>query len=110
MVVFGYMHFLYPDFVATLVPNWIPGHLFWTYFAAVALIASGLGILLNIQRRLAALLLGIMLFLWVIMLHIPRAVVALPADHGNEWASVFEALAFSGMAFLLAGNRPEKDI
>ena len=36
------MHFLYADFVATLIPAWIPGHLFWTYFAAVALLAGAL--------------------------------------------------------------------
>ena len=47
MIVFGYSHFVYPEFVATLVPNWIPGHLFWTYFAGVALMLSGLAILLS---------------------------------------------------------------
>src|SRR5688500_93449 len=31
MIAFGIDHFLYTGFVATLVPAWIPGHIFWTY-------------------------------------------------------------------------------
>jgi uncharacterized membrane protein YphA (DoxX/SURF4 family) len=109
MVVFGIDHFLYPDFVAGLVPNWIPGHIFWTYFAGVALIASGLGIILNIKRQLAAMLLGIMIFIWLIILHLPRAIADPHSGNGNEWTSVFEALAFSGISFLLAGRQSKKD-
>src|SRR5580704_6966953 len=33
MIAFGIDHFLYKQFVATLVPAWIPGPVFWTYFA-----------------------------------------------------------------------------
>jgi len=102
VVVFGYEHFLYTDFVATLVPAWIPWHYFWTYFAAVALIVSGLAMILNVKARLAALMLGIMIFLWFVMLHIPRAIADPTGGIGNETSSVFEALAFSGIAFMLA--------
>lgn len=105
MVVFGYSHFLYGDFVVALVPKWIPGHLFWTYFAGTALMAGGLGIILNIQRRLAANLLGIMIFTWFIVLHIPRAVVDPYSGNGNEITSVFEALSFSGIAFLIGRKK-----
>jgi uncharacterized membrane protein len=102
VVVFGYEHFLYTDFVATLVPAWIPWHYFWTYFAAVALIVSGLAMILNVKARLAALMLGIMIFLWFVILHIPRAIADPSGGIGNETSSVFEALAFSGIAFMLA--------
>ena len=102
VVTFGIDHFLYPDFVKTLVPSWIPWHLFWNYFAAVALISSGLGIIFRVLPRLAALLLGVMIFLWFIMLHIPRAIADPHSGIGNEWTSVCEALAFSGIAFLMA--------
>jgi uncharacterized membrane protein len=102
VVTFGIDHLLYTDFVATLVPAWIPGHYVWTYFAAGALILSGLAMILNIQSRLAALLLGVMIFLWFLMLHIPRAIADPTGQIGNEVTSVFEALAFSGIAFMLA--------
>ena len=102
VIVFGIDHFLYTDFVASLVPSWIPGALFWTYFAGVALIAASMGMILGIHARLASLMLGIMIFLWLLMLHIPRAIADPHSAKGNEWTSVFEALAFSGIAFMLA--------
>lgn len=101
LIAFGIDHFFYADFVATLVPSWIPGSFFWTYFAGVALIGSGAALILRIGSRQVALLLGIMLFLWVVMLHIPRAVANPSGDEGNEVTSVWEALAFCGVAFVL---------
>jgi uncharacterized membrane protein len=100
LIIFGIDHFLYTDFVKTLVPTWIPGQLFWTYFAGIALIASGLAIFLNFKPRAISLLLATMLFVWLIVLHIPRAIVAPITDNGNEWTSVFECLAFSGISIL----------
>lgn len=135
MIVFGIEHFVYPSFVAMLVPVWAGVPLFWTYFAAVALIAGGAAIMFKIKVKLAANLLGIMLLLWLIMLHIPRAVAAQKQDNlkrsiailknpkddtangtkvsestANEWTSVFEALGFSGIAFLIAGTYKPKVI
>lgn len=104
LAVFGVDHFLYPKFVASLVPEWVGCGMFWTYFAGAALIAGGLGIMVRRVARLASLLTGVMIFLWVPMLHIPRAIADPYTNVGNEWASVWEALAFSGMAFMLAGR------
>lgn len=112
MMVFGAEHFIYIGFVPGLVPGWIPFPVFWTYLAGTALIAAGLGILLNIQRPLAAKLLGIMLFIWVIILHIPRAWADPKGTNGNEIVSVFEALAFGCAAFILSvqEKKPVKPI
>ena len=102
LIIFGISHFVYTDFVVTLIPAWLPFALFWTYFGAVALIGAGVCILLKIRIRLVSLLLGVMLFLWFVMLHIPRAIKYPGVDKGNELTSVFQALAFSGVAFILA--------
>jgi uncharacterized membrane protein YphA (DoxX/SURF4 family) len=102
LIIFGYDHFLYTEFVATLVPGWIPGHTFWTYVGAVALIGSGVCILLKIQIRLVGILLGSMLLIWFVILHIPRAIADPNSGKGNEITSVFQALAFSGIAFVIA--------
>jgi uncharacterized membrane protein YphA (DoxX/SURF4 family) len=103
LIVFGIDHFLYVAFVKTLVPEWIPGNVFWTYFAAVALIGSGLAILLRIRTRLVALLLAAMLFLWFVLLHFPRA-ISFPyvEDKGNEVTSVLQAFGFCGIALMIA--------
>lgn len=102
LVIFGIEHFLFAGFVRSLVPAWIPGDLFWTYFAGVALIGSGTCILLGIKVKLVSMLLGVMVFIWFLILHIPRAVVAPASDYGNELSSVFESLGVSGIAFVLA--------
>lgn len=102
LIIFGIEHFLFGEFVRSLVPGWIPGDLFWTYFAAVALIGAGVAIILRFKVKLVALLLGIMVFIWFLILHIPRAVVAPVTDQGNELSSVFESLGVSGVAFVIA--------
>ncbi len=105
---FGTDHFLYTEYVETLVPSWIPDHVFWTYFAGAALIAAGIGIILNVVGRLAATMLGAMLFVWVVILHIPRAIADPAGQFGNEWTSVFEALAFSGAALIIGQMLPKR--
>jgi hypothetical protein len=102
LIVFGVQHYMYARYVATLVPSWIPGHLFWAIFIGMAFIASALSIATLIKGRLAATWLGIMFLLWVLVLHLPR-VVASP-HNGDEWTSAFVALAMSGAAFLVAGS------
>ena len=108
MISFGIGHFLYAQYVQKLVPDWISGHYFWTYFAGAALIASGVAIILKIWLKPAAILLGIMVFLWFISLHIPRAIAMPLLDNGNEVTSAFSALAFSGTAFVIAGSHYKK--
>jgi putative oxidoreductase len=94
----GVQHFLFVDFVKFLVPTWIPGDIFWTYFSAFALIAAGLGLITGIKVSLAAHLAGWMVLAWVFLLHVPRAIVN---ANQNEWTAVFEALAVSGLLFLI---------
>jgi len=106
LILAGIQHFLFTAFVVTLVPTWIPGPLFWTYFAAVALIAGGVGLILPVTSRLAAALVGAMIFIWVLVLHIPRGVTM---HNQNEWTAVVEALAFSGIAFALVARQSSRE-
>jgi len=108
MISFGIMHLLYTDMISQLVPGWIPAHIFWTYLAGLSLIASGVAIILKIGSKLAAVLLGSMILVWLIFLHIPRAVSQPFTDRGNEVISAFSALAFSGIAFAIAGTSVKK--
>jgi uncharacterized membrane protein YphA (DoxX/SURF4 family) len=102
LLLFGIDHFFYTEFVATLVPAWVPDHTFWTYLAGIALIGTGTAIILKIKRRKIALLASAMLFGWLLLLHIPRAMADPYGAKGNEITSVFEALAFSGIALGIA--------
>jgi len=97
----GMSHFPYAKYVASLIPPWIPAHMFWTYFAAIALIAGGIGVLVPTTARLAATLSGIMLFSWVFLVHIP---LAISTHTGSEVSRSFQALQDSAVAFMLAGT------
>jgi uncharacterized membrane protein YphA (DoxX/SURF4 family) len=104
LVVFGVQHFMYGGFVATLVPAFMPGRLFWAYFVGVAFFAAAAGILYKLLARAAATMLGVMFFLFVVLLHIPRIIGN--STNGNEWTSGFVALAMCGGAWILASAAP----
>jgi uncharacterized membrane protein YphA (DoxX/SURF4 family) len=58
------------------------------------------------KAQLAAALLGLMFFLWFLLLHLPRVVARL--DNGNEWNSALVALALCGGSWFLAGTLPKR--
>jgi hypothetical protein len=94
----GIQHFMFAGFVATLVPPFIPGAYFWTYFAGVALVAAGLGFCAPPLQNLTARLAAAMVFSWVFLVHVP---LIFTVGRG-EWMGVFEALGISGVCLALA--------
>jgi len=109
IISFGVDHFLFAKQAADYVPSWIPYHLFWMYFTGTALIGSGLAIIFKIKRKLVATLLGAMIFAWFVMLHTPRMIASPAAYIGSEISSAFLALAYSGIAFVIAGKKTGAD-
>jgi hypothetical protein len=103
MISFGLDHFLYGKEAADYVPSWIPNHLFWIYFAGIPLVCSGVAIILKVKVRLIASLLGIMIFIWFIILHIPYVINSSLDGRAGETTSAFLALGYSGIAFVIAG-------
>jgi len=102
MISFGIMHFVYASGVAEYIPSWISNRLAWAYIAGAALLGSGVAIFLNIKVRLFATLLGSMIFIWVIILHIPKSIADPFGGKGGEVSSGLIALAYSGTAFVIA--------
>jgi hypothetical protein len=86
------------------MPSWIPSPLFWMYLTGAALIGSGIGIIFKIERGLMATLLGTMILIWVIILHIPKAMAAPLTHDAGEVVSGFLALAYCGIAFVISGT------
>jgi uncharacterized membrane protein len=102
MFIFGVQHFVYLSFVANFIPAWIPWRYFWACFTGMALVAAAVGIMVKRWALSAATLLGIMIFLWVLLLHTSR-IAASPREFG-EWRGIFQALTMSGCAFALVGS------
>ena len=101
LLVFGMQHYMYAQFVANLIPAWIPAHLFFDYLVMVAFFASAISFIIRKLTRLAGALLGLMFLIWVLILHLPRVIANTHIE--PEWTSLFVALAFSGISFLIAG-------
>ena len=104
IIIFGVLHLLYAKDVSTMVPLWIPRPVFWTYLAGIALMGSGISIIFKIRTGIIAALLGTMIFIWFIILHIPRVINSPITDLDGEVTSAFLALAYSGIAFVIAGD------
>jgi uncharacterized membrane protein YphA (DoxX/SURF4 family) len=68
---FGTEHFTFTKIIASMVPAWIPWHQFWAYFVGACFIAAALSLVTRIQTRLAASLLALTFFLFVVLMDIP---------------------------------------
>lgn len=111
MILFGSSHFLFADFIATMVPKWLPFHLFWTYFFGVALIISGISIIFKIWIKPISLLLAITLLLFLLFFHVPDAIANPYIGGGNEIVRAFIALLFCGIALVIsATNNPKRQL
>lgn len=104
---FGSVHFLYTDFLAGMIPAWIPGAAAWVYVTGAARIAAGVGLFVPALVRASAATIGLMYGAWLFILHVPR-IADSPADRG-EWTLAFIALALCGGAWLIAvTNAPSR--
>ena len=106
LFIFGVLHFVYASYIATLIPSWIPAPVFWAYFVGVAFVGTALSLVIHKQQPLALSLLGVMFFLWVVILHAPRVIKNPQIE--PEWTSLLIALAMSGIGFLMAGFESQK--
>lgn len=102
LAVFGALHLFGPGFVMDIVPAYMPWRWLWVYAVGCALIAASLSIATRIGVRWSGLSFGIMMFLFVAMIHLPGA-LARPHDRFIR-TIVFRELAFGGGGWILAGN------
>jgi uncharacterized membrane protein len=105
LAVFGTEHFTAATILAGMVPAWLPGHMFWALFVGACLIAAALSIAARKYAWLASALAGVMILLFVLLIHIPNLV-------GNPhtrifWVLCFREPAFAGGAFALAATQGE---
>ncbi len=106
LAAFGAEHFTLTDAIASIVPPWIPWHHFWTYLVGACFIAAGLSLVTRIQARLAASLLALTFFLFVVLMDIPGWLQD-PRDRIALTVALRE-LSFSGGALALAASLIEQ--
>lgn len=99
---FGTEHFTLTPAIASIVPAWIPWHTFWALLVGACFIAAGLSLVTGVQTRLAAFLLALTFFLFVVLMDIPGWL----QKPGNRFAQalLLRELAFSGGPLALAAS------
>jgi uncharacterized membrane protein len=73
MAVFGVYHFIYPQNLLAYVPSFLPnaGNL-WVYIPGAAFILAAVAFITNRLVKLAGYLLAILLFIFVLTIHLPN--------------------------------------
>lgn len=107
MSVFGVDHFVFYNSVVAMIPAWIPWHLFWAFFVGMCLVACALSLVLRKYAILATALFAAMLFLFVLLIHLPKVVQA-PHDR-FAWTLALRDLAFgAGTLCFAAAHAPQR--
>ena len=99
-IIFGASHFVYADFTAAMVPEWLPQRLALAYLTGAGHLLAGIAITFGVVRALAAALEGLMMLSFVVLVHVPR-VLAHP-DSRMEWTMLGVAVTLCGSAALVA--------
>lgn len=102
LAVFGTLHLFAASSMTAMVPSYMPWHMFWICGVGVSLIAAAVSIAAGVAVRWSGLLFGIMMLLFVAMIHFPGA-LARPHDR-LAWTIVFRECAFGGGGWLLAAH------
>jgi uncharacterized membrane protein YphA (DoxX/SURF4 family)/uncharacterized membrane protein len=102
LAAFGTEHFTLTKIIASLIPAWIPWHLFWAYFVGGCFIAAALSLVTKIQARLSASLLALTFLLFVVLMDAPGW--AYNPRNRFALALALRELSFSGGALALAAS------
>jgi uncharacterized membrane protein len=102
LAVFGALHLFGPQLVKDLVPRYVGWQMFWVYFVGGCLLAASLSIATGTAVRWSGLLFGVMMFLFVALIHL-RGALARPHDR-IIWTIVVRETSFGGAGLLLAGT------
>ncbi len=98
-LVFAWSHFVYADFTAHMIPDWLPAPVPLAYITGAGHFAAGLALISGILPRLAATLEGVMMAIFVVLVHFPL----LPSPHIQlNWTLLFVAISLTGSAFAIA--------
>jgi len=105
-VFYGWSHFLYADYTASLVPAWLPGHLPLAYLTGAAHVAAGVAIVAGIIPGLAAALEATMMSLFGLLVWVPSFFMQpRPGWAGapaNQWSELVVTIVLAISGWILA--------
>lgn len=105
MIIFGIQHFRYPYDLLVKVPDFLPGGIVWVYIVGVAFILAAISFMTNILVRTAAYLLALMLFIFVLTIHLPNYLNTADAEYQRmSLTNLLKDSALAAFALYLASN------
>ena len=105
-VFYGWSHFVYAHYTASMVPARLPAHLALAYFTGLGHAAAGLAIIVGILPRLAATLEATMMSLFGLLVWAPsfftqpRPQWATPPEH--QWGELVVNVVLAASAWIVA--------
>jgi len=100
LIFFGAAHFIDVKDTLSLIPNWLPGHLFWAYFTGCAFIAAGVAALTGFCARLAVTLSVLQLTLFLVLVWLP--IVATGSKDPFQWSETILNMALVAGGWVVA--------
>jgi uncharacterized membrane protein len=104
LVAFGLSHFFYLEMTAPLVPNWLPGHVFWAYFTGGVYFATGLAIATGLASKVGAAVAAMQIALITLLVWGPMVLA------GNlspmHWQETIVSWALTAGAWVMATGSP----
>lgn len=106
MLTFGIYHFIAPQTLVGYVPSFLPsvGNL-WVYIPGAAFILAAIAFITNKMVKTAAYLLAILLFIFVLTIHLPNFLNAGdPEMRQGEFVNLLKDTAIAAFALHIAAN------
>ncbi|MGZ3750451.1 MAG: hypothetical protein ACXVB0_01790 [Mucilaginibacter sp.] len=98
---------MYPIFVSSLVPSYMPEKFYWVYLTGAGMIAAAISLVINVKVNLSGTLLTIMISAFLVQLHMPL-IYASPLS-AAVWTRALQDTALAASALMLTcGVRIEK--
>jgi len=102
LIFFGTAHFIDLKDTVSLIPNWLPGHLFWAYFTGCTFVAAGVAVLIGFRAGLAAALSALQISLFLLLVWIP--IVVAGSQNSFQWGETILNAALAAAAWVIADS------
>lgn len=105
-VFYGWSHFLYAAYTASMVPAWLPGHMALAYATGVGHIAAGVAVGFGILTGLAATLEAAMMSLFGLLVWVPSFFAQPRPDWAgtpaHQWSELTVTVVLAASAWVVA--------
>ena len=102
MIAFGFSHFAYLENTVSLIPDWLPGHMFWACFTGTAYLAAGVGVLTGVYARLAATLSAVQMGSFLFLVWLPIVLAGKMTDF--NWGEIVVNCALVAGAWVVVDS------